>query len=191
MSHFRKLAPWLVAAGVALAACGAQVSGGVASPLVLFSDGRVDASDGLVDEGTTVFNDSVAAVANLDIELVEALRRAAADAAIDGVTFYVNSGWRSADYQDQLLEQAVEQYGSPAEAARWVATSSTSPHVSGDAVDVGQYDAIDWLAQHGARYGLCQIYANEPWHFEFRPAAVENGCARMYSDPTQDPRMQQ
>ena len=25
-------------------------------------------------------------------------------------------------------------------------------------------------------YGLCQIYGNEPWHFELRPEAVEQGC---------------
>jgi D-alanyl-D-alanine carboxypeptidase len=23
-----------------------------------------------------------------------------------------------------------------------------------------------WLIQHGAEYGLCQVYANEIWHFE-------------------------
>jgi hypothetical protein len=40
------------------------------------------------------------------------------------------------------------------------------PHVTGKAVDVGPTDAAYWLAQHGARYGLCQIYANEIWHFE-------------------------
>ena len=47
------------------------------------------------------------------------------------------------------------------------------PHVSGDAVDIGPADATAWLAEHGAAYGLCQIYRNEPWHYELRPAAVE------------------
>ena len=44
--------------------------------------------------------------------------------------------------------------------------------------------------EHGAGYGLCQIYDNEPWHFELRPDAVDHGCPDRYADPTQDPRMQ-
>ena len=58
-------------------------------------------------------------------------------------------------------------------AARWVATPSTSAHVSGDAVDIGPSDATAWLSEHGAAYGLCQIYRNEPWHYELRPDAVD------------------
>jgi D-alanyl-D-alanine carboxypeptidase len=46
-----------------------------------------------------------------------------------------------------------------------------------------------WLSEHGAAYGLCQIYRNEPWHFELRPEAIESGCPRMFPDPTHDPRM--
>ena len=58
------------------------------------------------------------------------------------------------------------------EAARWVATPATSAHVSGDAVDIGHADAAAWLSKHGAEYGLCQIYRNEPWHYELRPDAA-------------------
>ena len=139
----------------------------------------------------TVFDDEHPAVANLDPALLDALRQAATDAAGDGVEFDVNSGWRSAAYQEQLLDEAVSEYGSEEEAARWVATPDTSPHVSGDAVDVGRTDAAAWLSEHGAGYGLCQIYGNEPWHYELRPDAVERGLPRQYADPTHDPRMQQ
>jgi D-alanyl-D-alanine carboxypeptidase len=45
-------------------------------------------------------------------------------------------------------------------------------------------------SEHGADYGLCQIYGNEPWHYELRPEATDHGCPPMYADPTQDPRMQ-
>jgi LAS superfamily LD-carboxypeptidase LdcB len=127
--------------------------------------------------------------ANLDPELLGALRRAAADAADDGVEFVVDSGWRSPEHQQRLLDEAVAQYGSEAEAARWVATPETSAHVSGDAVDMSS-DAAAWLSEHGAWYGLCQIYANEPWHYELRPDAADQGCPPMYADPTHDPRMQ-
>jgi hypothetical protein len=63
--------------------------------------------------------------------------------------------------------------------------------VSGDAVDVGHFDARAWLSEHGAEYGLCQIYSNEPWHYELRPDAIDHGCPSTYADPTHDPRMQQ
>ena len=120
-----------------------------------------------------------------------ALRQAAADAAHDGVEWYVESGWRSPEHQQQLLDEAISKYGSEEEAARWVATPETSPHVSGDAVDLGPSDATAWLSEHGAAYGLCQIYGNEPWHYELRPEAIDHGCPPMYADPTHDPRMQQ
>jgi hypothetical protein len=148
-------------------------------------------ADGVVPAGTTVFDDEVPGIARLDPDLVDALREAATDAAVDGIEILVNSGWRSAEYQEHLRQDAVLDYGSDAEAARWVATAETSEHVTGDAIDLGLADATAWLSEHGADYGLCQIYGNEPWHYELRPAAVDQGCPAMYADPTHDPRMQQ
>jgi D-alanyl-D-alanine carboxypeptidase len=153
-------------------------------------DARGEAG-GAVPDGTTVFDDEVPGVVNLDPALLRALRRAATDAAADGVELVVNGGWRSPAYEDQLRREAIAKYGSEAEAARWVATGTTSPHVSGDAVDIGPAHATPWLSAYGAAYGLCQIYGNEPWHYELRPDAIAHGCPRMYADPTQDPRMQQ
>jgi zinc D-Ala-D-Ala carboxypeptidase len=72
-----------------------------------------------------------------------------------------------------------------------VATPNTSAHVSGDAVDIRPSGAAAWLSEHGAEHGLCQIYGNEPWHYELRPKAIDHGCPAMYADPTHDPRMQQ
>jgi D-alanyl-D-alanine carboxypeptidase len=159
--------------------------------LVLPSEhrGAPGEADSAVPDGTTVFDDEIPAVANLDPALLGALRQAETDAAGDGVEFVVNSGWRSAEYQEQLFREAVSEYGSEEEAARWVATADTSPHVSGDAVDIGPSDATAWLSEHGAAYGLCQVYGNEPWHYELRPDAVDDGCPPMYADPTHDPRM--
>jgi zinc D-Ala-D-Ala carboxypeptidase len=152
--------------------------------------GALGEADSAVPDGATVFDD-FPAVANLDPALLGALRQAATDAAGDGVELFVNSGWRSPEYQERLLQKAVSEYGSEEEAARWVATADTSPHVSGDAVDLGPSDATAWLSEHGAEYGLCQIYGNEPWHYELRPEAIDQGCPPMYADPTHDPRMQQ
>jgi hypothetical protein len=153
-------------------------------------DSALGQADGAVPDGVTVFDDHLPAVVNLDPDLLRALRRAAAAAADDGVVFYVNSGWRSPAYQEMLLREAIGKYGSKAAAARWVATPDTSPHVQGKAIDIGRSDATAWLSEHGAAYGLCQIYDNEPWHYELRPEAVESGCPPRYPDPTHDPRMQ-
>jgi zinc D-Ala-D-Ala carboxypeptidase len=152
--------------------------------------GPLGEADGAVPDGTTVFDDAVPGVANLDPALLRALRRAATDAADSGVRFSVDSGWRSRAYQERLLREAIAKYGSEEKATRWVATPNTSAHVSGDAVDIGPSAAAAWLSEHGAAYGLCQIYGNEPWHYELRPEAGAQGCPAKYADPTHDPRMQ-
>jgi D-alanyl-D-alanine carboxypeptidase len=147
-------------------------------------------TDGAVPEGVRVFDDDIPAVANLDPGLLRALRHAALDAAKDGIEIVVNSGWRSREYQKQLFRDAVAKYGSEKAAARWVATPDTSSHVSGAAVDIGPSRATAWLSKHGAEYGLCRIYRNEPWHYELRREAIQNGCPSRYADPRHDPRMQ-
>jgi D-alanyl-D-alanine carboxypeptidase len=152
--------------------------------------GALGEADGAVPNGTTVFDGEIPGVAKLDRALIGALRQAASAAAQDGVEFVVDSGWRSPEYQEHLLQEAVSKYGSEAEAARWVATPDTSAHVSGAAVDIGPASAAAWLSQHGAQYGLCPVYGNEPWHYELRPDAVDHGCPAVYADPTHDPRMQ-
>jgi zinc D-Ala-D-Ala carboxypeptidase len=171
----------------------ASSSSTAASPIhVLLGEhrGALGEAGGAVPDGTTVFDEEIPAVAKLDPALLGALRQAATDAAGDGVEFFVNGGWRSPEYEEQLRREAVSKYGSEKEAARWVATPTTSPHVSGDAVDIGPSGATAWLSEHGAEYGLCQIYGNEPWHYELRPEAIDHGCPPMYADPTHDPRMQ-
>jgi hypothetical protein len=194
----------LVIAAIAAAALGFQSAASPSSTAALPIDvprsergglrrehrGPLGEADGAVPDRTTVFA-GIPAVANLDPALLAALRLAATDAADDGVELFVDGGWRSAEYQEHLLDEAVSKYGSEAEAARWVATPHTSAHVSGDAVDIGPSDATAWFSAHGAAYGLCQVYDNEPWHYELRPDAVVHGCPPMYADPTHDPRMQQ
>ena len=153
--------------------------------------GAPSEADGVVPDGVTVFDNEYPAVARLEPALLRALRQAATDAARDRVEFYVDSGWRSPKYQEHLLQQAISKYGSEKEAARWVATPDTSAHVAGGAIDIGPANAVAWLSVHGAEYGLCRIYRNEPWHYELRPAAIDHGCPSMYADATHDPRMQQ
>jgi zinc D-Ala-D-Ala carboxypeptidase len=153
------------------------------------ADRPITEDDGALPDGVTAFDEEYPGVSDLDPDLLEALRRAATEAADDGIEIHVNSGWRSPAYQNQLLREAVAEYGSEEEAARWVATADTSPHVTGDAVDLGPVAATTWLAEHGAAYGLCQVYGNEPWHYELFRRAVDRGCPTSYADPTHDPRL--
>jgi D-alanyl-D-alanine carboxypeptidase len=120
-------------------------------------------------------------IAKLDPDLLSAVRAAALDARKDGVRIVITSGWRSRAHQQRLFDEAVSRYGSVQEALRYVATPDTSAHVTGDAVDVGPTDAAEWLGEHGSDYGLCQIFANEIWHFEL--ATTPGGqCPTMYPD---------
>lgn len=106
------------------------------------------------------------AVGNLDPALRIAVQQATAAAAADGLTMTVTSGWRSPQFQQQLLDDAVATYGGLAAARQYVQTPEGSRHVLGRAVDIGGAGADEWLIANGARFGLCRIYANEPWHFE-------------------------
>ena len=130
---------------------------------------RVEAgSDGdgdLPDEGVTIDDTHLAAVAKLDPELREAVGQATRAAAGDGIEVRITSGWRSPDYQQQLLDQAIATYGERG-ARQLVQTPDRSRHVTGDALDVGPTDAAFWMLRHGPEFGLCQVYGNEIWHYE-------------------------
>ncbi|MFC4530948.1 M15 family metallopeptidase [Sphaerisporangium dianthi] len=149
----------------------------------LRSGGPVGVEDGFVPDGGRISprDTELPAIANLNPRLLRAVRKAADDAARDGVDMYLTTGWRSKAYQRRLLAEAVVKYGGEREARRYVATPEQSHHVTGDAVDIGPTDADSWLSQHGRDYGLCQVYANEMWHFEL--ATTPGGvCPRMRSD---------
>lgn len=146
-------------------------------------------SDGVLPGPTSVFSNRYAAISHLDASMLISLRRAAAEASSYGIAIDIDSGWRSRAYQERLFEQAIAQYGSEQAAARWVARPGTSIHEAGRAVDVVGAAAQAWLLRNGAGYGLCRMYRNEPWHVEWRPEAISNGCPRMYGDPTDDPRL--
>ena len=112
------------------------------------------------------------AVGTLDPALRIAVQQATVAAAADGVTMTITSGWRSPEFQQQLLDDAIATYGSLAAARQYVQTPEHSHHVLGQAVDMGGAGADQWLIANGARFGLCQIYANELWHFELATDAA-------------------
>jgi len=123
------------------------------------------------------------AVGYLRPALLSAVQQAATAAAADGVPMTITSGWRSPEFQQQLLDTAVATYGSLAAARRYVQTPQHSRHVTGQAVDIGPVAADEWLMANGAQFGLCRVYANEIWHFELAadPAGV---CPPLLPDAT-------
>ena len=120
------------------------------------------------------YDTSNPAVGNLDPALLIAVQNAATAAAADGVTMTITSGWRSPQFQQELLDDAIATYGSFAAARQYVQTPERSKHVLGQAVDMGGVGADQWLINNGARFGLCRIYANEVWHFELATDAAGN-----------------
>jgi D-alanyl-D-alanine carboxypeptidase len=137
-------------------------------------DPPADPGDGSLPNGRTLtpFDVQDPVIGRLDPALLTAIQRAATAAAADGITMTITSGWRSPEFQQRLLDQAVHTYGSLAAARQYVQTPEMSKHVVGEAVDVGGVGADQWLMADGARFGLCRIYANEPWHFELATDAT-------------------
>ena len=115
----------------------------------------------------------------LDRRLVAALARARTAAGRAGFTLVLNSGYRTWAKQQQMYAAAVRRYGSPRLARRWVLPPQESTHVRSLAVDLGTPAAAAWLQRHGAAFGLCRTYGDEPWHVEYRPdwvAAFHGSC---------------
>jgi len=105
-------------------------------------------------------------LADVDPTLRHAMEAAMRDASGQGVRLRVVSGGRSLAEQRELYDKAITEHGAE-NASQWaVPPDQLSAHVKGLAVDVGPVDGAAWLRTHGVRYGLCQVYANEPWHFE-------------------------
>lgn len=93
--------------------------------------------------------------------------------------FYVSSGYRSAEYQQQLWEKAEDR--------SFVQTAGHSEHQTGLAVDVGakkipwaqlgETPSGQWLVENAANFGFILRYppeksditgiSSEPWHFRY------------------------
>jgi peptidoglycan hydrolase-like protein with peptidoglycan-binding domain len=98
------------------------------------------------------------------------------------------SGFRDPEHQRRLWEQALERYGSPQAARKWVAPPGSSSHQSGRAIDfhlggknssgnvanLKRLPAYKWLVENGVCFGLYP-YEAEPWHWEYNPPARGEG----------------
>lgn len=139
-------------------------------------DAATDTVGGWLPTGVTLSPQDVSnpIVGWLDPALLDAIQDAARAAAADGVDIRITSGWRTRGFQQRLFDIGVQNYGSVQSAREFVAAPDVSKHVTGEAVDIAPVAADMWLIRNGSRFGLCQIFANEIWHFE--RAAVDGRC---------------
>lgn len=164
-----------------LAACGANEPPPTPGPPVGQEPLRIgpaaqDTVGGWLPDGRTLspFDVDHPIVGWLDPALLEAVQDAARRAEADGIEMRITSGWRSKGFQERLFADGVQTYGSLEAAREYVASPEKSKHITGEAVDIAPVAADRWLIANGATFGLCQIYANEIWHFEL--VAVDGRC---------------
>jgi D-alanyl-D-alanine carboxypeptidase len=138
-----------------------------AAPLSI-GTGATDSWSGYLPDGVTLSPDDTSSqdIARLDPKLLAAIQDAARSASTQGIDITITSGWRSKGFQQRLFDDAVRRYANVDTARQFVASPEVSRHVVGEAVDIAGTGASDWLIRNGAQFGLCQIYANENWHFE-------------------------
>ena len=114
------------------------------------------------------------------------------DARNAGVYPFVREGYRTAEEQQQILDDKIAAYRSEGytkhmaeeTAMEWVALPGTSEHQLGIAVDINadtskcsRDDVYNWLLENSYKYGFIQRYpsgktsitgvANEPWHYRY------------------------
>lgn len=120
----------------------------------------------------------------------EALMAAAREDGIEAPLLVPVSGYRSPEEQDWLWRGALEKYGDPEEACRWVARPGTSTHQTGRAIDchlgspieseyvdlMRAHPAYRWLVANASRFGFYP-YDVEPWHWEYNPPRDVSGGA--------------
>ena len=92
-----------------------------------------------------------------------------------GIPLQITSAYRSPELQAQLYASAVERYGSPQAARRWVAPPGRSQHNYGTAVDFAlngslirdpNSPAAQFIRNNAGQYGLSVPMDWEPWQVE-------------------------
>ena len=91
--------------------------------------------------------------------------------AAPGGGLQVYSGYRSPERQSQLYKAAIQKYGSPEAARKWVAPPGRSRHNHGTAADLkfASPDVQKWVHANAPNYGLHFRMGHEPWHIEPMP----------------------
>ena len=100
-----------------------------------------------------------------------------------GQSFVLNSGYRSAAYQQRIFDCWVHQLGSAQAARQYALPPSESAHVQGYAMDIAPPSAAAWLESTKGQFGLCRRYEDETWHFEYQPRYKTQGCPALLPHP--------
>ncbi len=120
----------------------------------------------------------------LTAKALDAMQCAARADGIKAPLLQLTSGFRDPAHQARLWATALQKYGSPEEARKWVAPPGGSAHQSGRAIDIylgGKNSSGDvanlrtlpayrWLVANARRFGFYP-YEREPWHWEYNPQA--------------------
>ncbi|AFL52156.1 uncharacterized protein YcbK (DUF882 family) [Sinorhizobium fredii] len=109
-------------------------------------------------------------ITELDPEFQSRLAQFLAAAGEQAGRITITSGARSIERQAQLWQQALQKYGSPEAARKWVAPPGRSQHNVGRAADLQfESDAVrEWAHANAEAYGLVFRLENEAWHVELR-----------------------
>ena len=80
----------------------------------------------------------------------------------------ITSGYRDIATQERLWQAALEKYGSPEAARKWVAPPGSSRHNYGQAADLNfaSPEVREWAHANAAEHGLTFPMSWEPWHIE-------------------------
>ena len=110
-------------------------------------------------------------------------------AAADGVILMIVSGFRSVEYQAQLIRKKIDAGQAIKAILKVNAAPGYSEHHSGQAVDVATpgsrplteefevTEAFEWLGEKAGRFGFSMTYPRdnpwgfiyEPWHWSIKP----------------------
>jgi len=116
-------------------------------------------------------------------EARKALIEMAARAKEDGILLRVDSGYRSAWYQERIFVKLMKKGRTFQDLIRYVAPPGYSEHMLGTVVDFSpgnwrfaRTPAYQWLQGHAGEYGFSETYPKnnqrhpwEAWHWRFRP----------------------
>lgn len=123
----------------------------------------------------------------IDKRILPALRELQMHAKEEGFSFIVDSGYRSYNYQQQVLDSFIQKRGLDY-AKKYVAPPETSEHQTGLAIDFASFqdgnyqeslteEEIEWLQNNAYQFGFILRYPKgkesitgynyEPWHYRY------------------------
>jgi len=112
---------------------------------------------------------------DVEVTTARAFRKMQDAARKDGVHLHIRSGFRSLKKQKSLYRDFRRGWGHLA------ARPGFSNHQSGKALDIVIDDrTLDWLRDHGNRFGFHRTVRREAWHWEFQgmPATARASSKR-------------